>query len=119
MGYAFASVQNYKAVAWAQTLREAQTEYGRALLREGGNNALTAQNADLIQVKGEVSRVGILTGGYYILKLVGNDVLYVVNSEQFPMVSLTAEGDMVSISHLKDPSAEKIDAFDFVNESIR
>ena len=94
MGYAFASVQNYKAVAWAQTLREAQTEYGRALLREGGNNTLTAQ-------------------------LVGNDVLYVVNSEQFPMVSLTAEGDMVSISHLKDPSAEKIDAFDFVNESIR
>lgn len=119
VGYAFASVQNYKAVAWAQTLREAQTEYGRALLREGGNNALTAQNADLIQVKGEVSRVGILTDGYYILKLVGNDVLYVVNSEQFPMVSLTAEGDMVSISHLKDPSAEKIDAFDFVNESIR
>lgn len=94
MGYAFASVQNYKAVAWAQTLREAQTEYGRALLREGGNNTLTAQ-------------------------LVGNVVLYVVNSEQFPMVSLTAEGDMVSISHLKDPSAEKIDAFDFVNESIR
>ena len=94
MGYAFASVQNYKAVAWAQTLREAQTEYGRALLREGGNNALTAQ-------------------------LVGNVVLYVVNSEQFPIVSLTAEGDMVSISHLKDPSAEKIDAFDFVNESIR
>lgn len=94
MGYAFASVQNYKAVAWAQTLREAQTEYGRALLREGGNNTLTAQ-------------------------LVGNVVLYVVNSEQFPIVSLTAEGDMVSISHLTDPSAEKIDAFDFVNESIR
>ena len=100
MGYAFASVQNYKAIAWAQTLRkaqtlrEAQTEYGRALLREGGNNTLTAQ-------------------------LVGNVVLYVVNSEQFPIVSLTAEGDMVSISHLKDPSAEKIDAFDFVNESIR
>ena len=119
VGYAFASVQNYKAVAWAQTLREAQTEYSRVLLREGGDNALTAQSSDLVTRDGTVSRVGILTDGYYIIKLVGDDILYVVNSEQFPLVSLTAEGDLVHISHLKDSSAEKVDAFEFTNKSIK
>jgi len=119
VGYAFASVQNYKAVAWGQTLREAQTEYSRVLLREGGNNALTTQSSDLIKAQGLISRIGILTDGYYIIKLVGEETLYVVNSEQFPIVSLSVVGDSVIISHLKDETAEKIDALDFSNASIK
>ncbi len=119
VGYAFASVQNYKAVAWGKTLREAQTEYSRVLLREGGNNALTAQSSDLIKAQGIISRIGILSDGYYIIKLVGEEMLFVVNSEQFPIVSLSSEGDSVIISHLKDDQAEKIDALDFSNTSIK
>ncbi len=119
VGYAFASVQNYKAVAWGKTLREAQTEYSRVLLREGGNNALTAQSSALSTAKGTISRIGILTDGYFIVKLVGDDTLYVVNSEQFPLISLSSEGDYVKISYLKDDAAEKIDALDFENTSIK
>lgn len=119
VGYAFASVQNYKAVAWGKTLREAQTEYSRVLLREGGNNALTAQSSALSTAQGTISRIGILTDGYFIVKLVGDDTLYVVNSEQFPLISLSSEGDFVKISYLKDDAAEKIDALDFENTSIK
>ncbi|GAU78507.1 hypothetical protein [Fusibacter sp. 3D3] len=119
VGYGFASVQNYKAVAWGKTLREAQTEYNRALLREGGTNALSDQTLDLKNAKGLISRIGTLTEGYYIIKLENDDMLYVVNSEQFPMVSLSSAGDQVTISHLKVDDTGKIDAIDYVNHSIK
>lgn len=119
VGYAFASVQNYKAVAWAKTLREAQTEYNRVLIREGGNNALTAQTSDLTKMEGPISRIGALTDGYYVIKILGVETLYVINSEQFPIVSLSEVGDNVIISYLTDLGAEKIDAIEFVNNSIR
>lgn len=114
VGYAFASVKNYKAVAWAKTLREAQTEYNRVLIREGGDNALTGQTDNLVKVEGPVNRIGMLADGYYILKLKDN-TLYVVNSEQFPMVALTDVGDIVKISFLNAPGSEKVDALEFTN----
>jgi hypothetical protein len=119
VGYAFASVQNYKAVAWAKTLREAQTEYNRVLIREGGNNALTAQTSDLKRTEGLISRIGALTEGYFVIKILNVETLFVVNSEQFPMVSLSEVGDNVTISYLEDPKAEKIDAIEFINRSIK
>lgn len=119
VGYAFASVRNYKAVAWGKTLREAQTEYNRSLLRESGSNALAGQSVSLEVAEGSVSRVGVLSEGYYVVKFVGNSQLYVVNSEQFPYVALTVQGDVVTIGYLETESSEKIDAISFSNKSIQ
>lgn len=119
VGYGFASVKNYKAVAFGKTLREAQTEYSRALLREGGSNTLSGQTSDLIKVSGLVSRIGTLNEGYYIVKLVDNNKLFVVSSDQFPLISLTKEGDNVAVSYLKTEESQKIDALDFANSSIK
>lgn len=118
VGYAFASVKNYKAVAWGKTLREAQTNYSRALIREGGANTLTEQSNTMRELKGIVSRVGVLDEGFYILKLKGQAPLFVVNSEQFPTISLTQAGDTIAVSYLTTEETSKIDAMSFVNESI-
>lgn len=119
VGYAFASVQNYKAVAWGKSLKEAQTEYSRVLLREGGSNTLANQTLDLIKEEGFVSRVGILKDGYYIIKLVDEKLLFVINSEQFPMISLTKEGDEIEVSYLKSDETEKVDGIKFTNISVK
>lgn len=118
VGYAFASVQNYKAVAWGETLREAQTAYNRVLVREGGGNALAGQTAVDVVVKGEVDRIGLLSDGYYILMVTGDGHAFVVNSEQFPEIALTRPGDLVAISHLITEDMGRIDAVDFKNLNI-
>lgn len=119
VGYAFASVQNYKAVAWGKSLREAQTEYSRALLREGSANALSDQEVDIEKIQGTVSRVGVLNEGYYALKLVGNPRVFLISSEQFPLVALTESGDTVNVEYLKTTETDRIDAILFVNQSIQ
>jgi hypothetical protein len=118
VGYAFASVKNYKAVAWAETLREAQTAYNRALLREGSSNSLSGQEQDVVTIKGTVGRIGLLSDGYYILQIGGAKQFYVVNSEQFPMVALTAFGDFVTLTHLKSEATDKIDVMTFQNSTV-
>lgn len=119
VGYAFASVQNYKAVAWGKSLSEAKTEYSRVLLREGSSNSLSSQGLDLIREKGIVSRLGYLKEGYYVLKFVDKDLLFVVNSDQFPEISLTKEGDTVEASYLESNETVRVDAIEFTNESIK
>ena len=118
VGYSFASVKNYKAVAWAKTLREAQTNYSRALIREGGTNALANQSNVMDKKSGIVSRVGVINEGYYILKIKGIDTLFVINSEQFPSISLTKEGDNVEVSFIQVDNTVKVDGLDFKNQSI-
>ncbi len=120
VGYAFASVQNYRAVAWGQTLKEAQTNYARALIREGSSsNAIGAQTDQALTVKGEISRVGITSEGYYLVKILGREELFMVSSEQFPLVALSHEKDMVTIKYLETEEKKLIDAVGFENTSIQ
>lgn len=120
VGYAFASVQNYRAVAWGQTLKEAQTNYARALIREGStNNAIGAQTDQALTVKGEISRVGITSEGYYLVKILGKEELFMISSEQFPLVALSHEKDVVTIQYLKTEEKKVIDAVGFTNTSIQ
>jgi len=120
VGYALASVKNYRAVAWGKTLREAQTEYSRVLIREGSDsNALSEQFESLEKVSGTVSRAGVLKEGYFLVKIENVDMLYIVSSDQFPLVALTQTGDMVRISYLQTENATKIDAIEFENDSIK
>lgn len=119
VGYAFASVQNYKAVAWGQSLREAQTEYNRSLVREGSNNILAEHMASLEVAKGTVSRLGQLKDAYYVLKLVGDPRVFIINSDQFSMVALTEVDDQVEIQFISTSEVDRIDAVNFVNRSIK
>lgn len=119
VGYAFASVENYKAVAQGSTLREAQTAYAKALVREGGSNALAEQSDAAEKASGSVSRVGALSQGYFVLKLTGDERLFIVSSEQYPLIALTKEGDMVNISYLTTTETLRIDALTFENKSIQ
>lgn len=118
VGYALASVDNYRAVAWGKTLREAQTEYNRILISEG-SNTLSNQYNTLDTLKGEISRVGLLRDGYYLIKCVGHDTLFVVSVDQYPEVVLTGEGDTVEIHYLSTDESVKIDAVEFKNLSIK
>lgn len=119
VGYALSSVKNYRAVAWGKTLREAQTEYNRILISEGGStNALSEQFSGLEKVSGQVSRVGALKEGYFLLKIEGNEILFVVSSDQYPVIALTEKEDQVTVSYLKTEEIQKIDAIDFMNESV-
>jgi len=120
VGYGMASVKNYRAVAWGSTLREAQTAYNRVLITEGGaTNALSDQFSGLIEAKGSVSRVGSLKDGYYLIKLVGVDTLYVVSSDQYPMIALTQENDRVVIRYIETEETDRIDAVEFENNSAK
>lgn len=119
VGYALSSVKNYRAVAWGNTLRDAQTEYNRILITEGGSsNSLNEQYNSLKKSKGIVSRTGILKDGYFLIKIVGDDTLYVVSSDQYPAIALTDKGDEVVVSYLETEDAIKIDAINFENNSI-
>lgn len=119
VGYALSSVKNYRAVAWGNTLREAQTEYNRILIVEGSStNALNDQFNSLENSSGIVSRTGILKDGYFLIKIIGNDTLFVVSADQHPSIALTEKGDEVVISYLKAENYNKIDAIDFENNSI-
>lgn len=119
VGYALASVKNYRAVAWGKTLRDAQMEYNRILIAEGGmTNTISDQYDSLEKVAGVVSRVGSVRDGYYLVKLTGNDILYLVSSDQYPLIVLTEPGDQVTISFLKTEETEQIDAMNFTNQSI-
>lgn len=120
VGYALSSVQNYRAVAWGKTFREAQTNYNRILISEGGaTNALSNQYNELEKAIGIVSRVGAYKDGYFLLKMEGNDTLYVVSADQFPFIALTEKGDQVAISYLQTEEITKIDAINFQNETIK
>lgn len=119
VGYAFASVQNPKAVAYGKTLREAQTEYSRALVREGGGNSLANQSNSAESFKGTVSRVGALGDGYFALKCVGDNRLFVISSEQYPLIALTEAGDSVTLTYIETTETERVDALTFKNDSIR
>lgn len=119
VGYAFASVKNYKAVAWGPTLREAQTAYNRALVREGGGNTLAGQEAAVETVSGAITRIGLLSDGYYILMVEGNGRMFVVNSEQSPEVALTQVGDSVELTHLKTDDPGRLDAISFENKALK
>lgn len=120
VGYALASVKNYRAVAWGKTLREAQTEYNRILISEGGaSNTLSEQFDSLEESQGTVSRVGVLRDGYFLVKIENNDILFVVSADQYPSVALTEKGDQIMVSYLKTDETEKIDAIDFENKSIK
>lgn len=116
VGYAMASVDNYRAVAWGKSLREAQTAYNRVLISE--SNTLSNQYAELESIKGQVSRVGMIREGFFIVKLIGYDPLYVVAVDQFPRVALTKENDSVQIDYLMTDEKEKIDAIVFKNNSL-
>lgn len=119
VGYALASVKNYRAVAWGKTLRDAQTEYNRILISEGGAiNTLSDQYEGLDKAEGQVSRVGSTRDGYFMIKLKGVDTIYVVSSDQHPLIALTEPGDKVVISYIKTEETEKIDAIGFENQSI-
>lgn len=119
VGYALASVDNYRAVAWGKTLREAQTEYNRILISEGAaTNSLSDQYSSLEEIKGTVSRVGYLKEGYFIVKITSRETLFVVSVDQYPLVALTEKGDTVIISYLETEEQIKIDALDFKNKSI-
>lgn len=120
VGYALASVKNYRAVAWGQTLREAQTQYSRVLIREGSSsNSLNEQFSSLEEVTGIVSRVGVLKEGYFLVKIENIDMLYIVSSDQYPSVALTENGDRIKITYLETENASKIDAIEFENYSIK
>lgn len=119
VGYALSSVKNYRAVAWGNTLRQAQTEYNRILITEGNSsNSLSDQYDYLEKSSGVVSRTGVLKDGYFLIKIVGDDTLFVVSSDQYPSIALTEKGDNVVISYLKTDNSTKIDAIDFDNKSI-
>ncbi|QOR36812.1 hypothetical protein IMX26_08385 [Clostridium sp. 'deep sea'] len=119
VGYALCSVKNYRAVAWGKTLREAQTEYNRILITEGGSNSLNNQYSSLEKIAGKVVRVGEFKDGYFIVKIENSDLLYVVSVDQFPTIALTEKSDEISISYLKTTNANKIDAIEFTNNSIK
>lgn len=120
VGYALCSVSNYRAVAWGKTLREAQTDYNRILITEGSTtNTLSDQFDGLTSKTGNVSRVGVLRDGYFLVKLEGIDTLFVVSVDQFPGIALTNEGDEVAISYIDTEETVKIDAIKFVNSSIK
>ncbi len=119
VGYALASVKNYRAVAWGKSLRDAQMEYNRILIAEGGmTNTISDQYDSLEKVTGVVSRVGSVRDGYYLVKLTGNDILYLVSADQYPLIVLTEPDDQVTISFLKTEETEQIDAMNFTNQSI-
>lgn len=120
VGYALASVKNYRAVAWGKTLRDAQMEYNRILIAEGGmTNTISDQYDSLEKVEGTVSRVGSVRDGYFLVKLTGNDILYSVSSDQYPLIALTQAGDSVEIAYLQTEETVQIDAMNFVNLSIK
>ncbi|MFZ7119648.1 MAG: hypothetical protein ACOWWH_01680 [Eubacteriaceae bacterium] len=120
VGYALSSVKNYRAVAWGNTLREAQTEYNRILIVEGSiDNTISDQYDSLEESYGIVSRTGILKDGYFLIKIENNDMLFVVSADQYPSVALTEKGDTVLITYLKTEETNKIDAFGFENNSIK
>ncbi len=120
VGYALASVKNYRAVAWGSSLREAQTAYNRILITEGGaTNSLSDQFSGLEKAKGEVSRVGALKDGYFLVKIVNLDTLYVVSADQYPLIALTEVGDSIEVSYLKTEEVTRIDAIEFDNKSIK
>jgi hypothetical protein len=120
VGYAMASVKNYRAVAWGKTLRGAQMAYNRILISEGSSsNALSDQFDSLEKATGLVSRVGAIGDGYFLVKITGNDTLFTVSSDQYPTIALTESGDQVVISYLKTEETEKIDAINFENQSIK
>ncbi|GMQ63470.1 hypothetical protein [Vallitalea maricola] len=120
VGYALCSVKNYRAVAWGKTLREAQTEYNRILITEGNNtNALSDQFDSFDHSYGTVSRVGVFKEGYFLIKIEGNDTLFVVSADQYPLVALTEKGDQVAITYIKTEETNKIDAIEFKNSSIK
>lgn len=119
VGYALASVKNYRAVAWGTSLREAQTAYNRVLITEGGSGSgLSDQFSGLEEVKGTVSRAGALKDGYFLVKIEQQDIFFVVSADQYPEVALTETGDMVVIAYLKTEEVDKIDAVKFENRSI-
>lgn len=119
VGYALSSVKNYRAVAWGTTLREAQTEYNRILISESGSsNSLSDQFDSLQKSEGVVSRTGIFKDGYYVIKLENNNIIFVISIDQFPHAALTHIGDLVEISYLKTDESEKIDAINFINNTI-
>lgn len=120
VGYALSSVKNYRAVAWGKTLRDAQTEYNRILITEGSiSNSLSDQYNSIEKATGIVSRVGIIKDGYFLVKIENNDTLFVISADQHPSISLTEKGDTVVISYLKTEEKNKIDAIDFINNSIQ
>ncbi len=120
VGYAMASVKNYRAVAWGKSLRDAQMEYNRVLIAEGGmTNAISDQYDDLVKATGVVSRIGSVQDGYFLVKLEGNDTLYLVSADQHPLVALTEAGDQVVVSFLETEETERIDAMNFENQSIK
>jgi multisubunit Na+/H+ antiporter MnhG subunit len=120
VGYALSSVENYRAVAWGKSLREAQTQYNRILIAEGAStNSLSDQFDSLKKVSGAVSRVGAFKEGYFIIKVEEEDLLFVVSADQYPRIALTEKGDQVVISFLKTDETLKIDAINFENNSIK
>ena len=120
VGYAMASVKNYRAVAWGKSLRDAQMEYNRILIAEGSmTNAISDQYDDLVKAAGVVSRIGSVQDGYFLVKLEGNDTLYLVSADQHPLVALTEVGDQVVVSFLETEETEQIDAMNFENQSIK
>lgn len=120
VGYAMASVKNYRAVAWGKTLRDAQMEYNRMLIAEGSmTNALSEQYDSLLEIAGTVSRIGSVEDGYFLVKLEGVNTLYLVSSDQYPLIALTQAGDQVVISFLDTEETEQIDAMNFENQSIK
>lgn len=119
VGYAFASVENYKALAQGPTLREAQSAYAKSLLREGGANSLAEQSDQAEKVSGVVSRVGALNESDFALKFIGDNRLFIVSTEQYPMIALTKEGDKVKITYIETTDTERVDALTFENQSIQ
>lgn len=119
VGYAFASVQNYTAVAWAPQLRDAQTEYSRQLVRQGTGHSLHDQSNIFIEVKGSLSRVGMLRDSFYVVKLVNDDRFFIVDSNQFPSIALSEKGDHILIRYIETTEINKIDAIEFLNESLK
>ncbi|MCT4685781.1 hypothetical protein [Vallitalea sp.] len=119
VGYALCSVKNYRAVAWGKTLREAQTKYNRILITEGNNtNALSEQFDSFDHSFGTVSRVGVFKEGYFLIKIEGNNTLFIVSADQYPLVALTEKGDQVVITYIQTEETNKIDAIEFKNSSI-
>ena len=53
------------------------------------------------------------------MKIENVDMLYVVSSDQFPLVALTQTGDEVTVSYLQTENTTKIDAIEFENDSIK
>ncbi len=118
VGYALASVDNYRAVAWGKSLREAQTAYNRVLISEGGNN-ISNQYSSLETVKGLVSRIGSYKEGYFIIKLDKLETVFIVSVDQYPIVALTEKGDLIEIGYLSTDEEVKIDAVEFTNITVQ